>query len=109
MALARGVLFVDEGGCLRMDPGDGESFTPIWRSGMKPETRGGRVVVLDKKGDVLAREGELVEMGGGGAPKNLDGTPAVGERTARELRERCPGDYWLVGMGVNMPKEKTVG
>lgn len=67
------------------------------------------MVVLNKNGKVLAREDEYVRMGGGGPPPNLDGITAVSKSTVRELQERCPGDYWLVGIGVSMPKAKTTG
>jgi hypothetical protein len=47
---------------------------------------------VNGEGRVVAEVGKEVFMGGGqvGLPKEV-----VSPRTARELRNRCPGDYWI--------------
>ncbi len=105
-ALSGGLLSVDEKGCLRKETQDGVSFTIIWSAEMRPESRGGKIVVLNEKDKVVAREGEQVRMGGG-EPSSLTGIEAVDDRTAQELQDRCPGGYWLAAPEVWIPKEKT--
>ena len=105
-ALSGGLLSVDEKGCLRKETQDGVSFTIIWSAEMRPESRGGKIVVLNEKDKGVAREGEQVRMGGG-EPSSLTGIEAVDDRTAQELQDRCPGGYWLAAPEVWIPKEKT--
>jgi len=101
--MSGGMLSVDEEGCLRMlGIGDGYSPTLIWRSDMNPDVRDGKVVILNKDGKVVAREGVNVAMGGGELP-NLNGVQPV---SAEISREHCPGEYWLVGIGVSMRRRK---
>lgn len=102
MARISGEFYRDKEGCLRLKTPDGVPFTPIWRQSMKPRVKGDTVAVVDEKGRVLARTGRYVRMGGG-EPGSLNNLPAVSEKTARELKERCPGGYWLVGFEVRMP------
>ncbi len=98
---------MDEEGCLRMlSNGNDYSTTLIWRFDMSLDVRDGKVVVLNKDGKVVAREGVNVAMGGGELP-NLNGVQPVSAEISRELQEHCPGEYWLVGIGVSIPKEKT--
>jgi hypothetical protein len=87
-----GKLFVDEKGCLRLDPRRGSSWVPVWPAGLDLERRGGKARIVDGEGRVVAEVGKEVFMGGGqvGLPKEV-----VSPRTARELRDRCPGDYWI--------------
>ncbi len=87
-----GKLFVDEKGCLRLDPGRGASWVPVWPAGLELETGGGKARIVNGEGRVVAEVGKEVFMGGGqiGLPEDV-----VGPRTARELRDRCPGDYWI--------------
>jgi len=106
-AMSGGMLSVDEEGCLRMlSNGNDYSTTLIWRFDMSLDVRDGKVVVLNKDGKVVAREGVNVAMGGGELP-NLNGVQPVSAEISRELQEHCPGEYWLVGIGVSIPKEKT--
>jgi len=47
-------------------------------------------------GRVVARVGEWVRMGGNPLDGPLKASNVVGgETTVRELRERCPGAYWV--------------
>lgn len=59
------------------------------------ETGDGKTRVTDGEGHIVAEVGKEVFMGGGqiGLPKDV-----ASQRTARELRDRCPGDpgdYWI--------------
>jgi hypothetical protein len=104
MAETSGELILDDEGCLRVkanpkDPGT----TPVWPADYELDAGGGDVRVLDEEGRVAASVGQEVFMGGGEVG-SIEGISAVDERTARELRERCPGEYWLVGTVVRIPR-----
>jgi hypothetical protein len=75
----------------------------MWPSDYELDTEGDNLQILDGEGKVVAQVGERVSMGGGevGVQKDL-----VDARTARELRERCPGGgYWVVtAVDVRMPR-----
>ncbi len=88
-AMMGGKLVLDERGCLRLQLGD---EVPVWPANLRLETAGETVRVTDKGGGIVAEVGKEVFMGGGqfGLPKNV-----VSPRTARELRDRCPGSYWI--------------
>jgi hypothetical protein len=91
-ALAGGILFVDENGCLRLEPGKGPTWVPVWPASTLLETEDGRSRIKSSGGRTVAEVGKEVSMGGGqiGLPKDV-----VSPRTARELRDHCPGDYWI--------------
>ncbi len=76
---------------------------PVWQANYALGTEGEGIVVLEGEGRVAARVGAKVYMGGGEVGQALKGINAVDERTKRELSERCPGTYWLVGLGVSIP------
>ena len=104
-ALGHGKLVVDEEGCIRMKPlPQDPGYVPIWPSDYELDTGGGKIQILNGKGKVVARVGEEVSMGGGQVDVQKY---VVDARTARELRERCPGGgYWLVTEGfVRMPRQ----
>ncbi|MCA1687254.1 MAG: hypothetical protein LC714_01335 [Actinobacteria bacterium] len=101
MAEISGQLVLDDEGCLRLEEHPGHTDTvPIWPAGFELDTGGGEVRVLDEEGRVAAKVGERVYMGGGGIPK--DQVTVANERMLRELFERCPGEYWIVGSEVKM-------
>jgi hypothetical protein len=95
MAGYRGELVLDDEGCLRVEgPGHG-SIVPIWPSGYEPDAMGEEVRILNRSGRIAARVGEEVYMSGGEIGRSLEGR--------RELEERCPGTYWIVGTEVRIP------
>lgn len=106
-ARIRGELVLDEEGCLRIDGGaDTPDTLPLWPSYFELSAEGDEIHILDGEGDFVARVGGRIVTGGGRIHQG--GTQQevfenlqrlVGETTARQLRERCPGPYWLVGPG----------
>jgi hypothetical protein len=101
MAEVSGKLVLDDEGCLRLEEHLGQTDTvPVWPARFELDTSGGEVRVLDVEGRVAAKVGEEVYMGGGGIPK--DQVTLADERMLRELFERCPGQYWIVGSEVRM-------
>ncbi len=103
MALWRGELILDGEGCLRVR-GDG-SLVPVWPPGFGVEVSGEEVRILNERGRVVARVGDEVEIGGGEAPP-AERINVADERTRRELRERCPGQYWLAAPEVNVIRQR---
>ncbi|MDP9479839.1 MAG: hypothetical protein M3R38_29960 [Actinomycetota bacterium] len=99
MSETRGELILDDEGCLRVRYRGGSSVI-LWPAGFRPDEAGGEVRVLDGRGRVVARVGEGVYMAGGGAPSPERLDEVVEERTARQLRERCPGAYWVAAPPV---------
>ena len=99
MAEISGKLVLDDEGCLRIEEPPGHTDTvPIWPTDFELDTSGEEVSVLDEEGRVAATVGEKVYMGGGGVPK--DRVTLADEKMLRELFERCPGEYWIVGSEV---------
>jgi hypothetical protein len=93
-----GKLVADGAGCLRLRGGTGDDTVPLWMRGWRLKTGDGGPRVLDDEGRTVGRVGGKVMLGGGEFPKRMlrDVAMADGSTTARELLERCPGDYWLV-------------
>jgi hypothetical protein len=109
-ALAGGELALDEKGCLRItrdgEPGP-QDLVPIWPSTFEPDTSGGEVRILDGE-RMVAQVGKAVVMGGGEtSAKVLRGNDLMGEQELRELSERCPDYYWLVGGGTRIPSNAS--
>jgi hypothetical protein len=97
-ALVVGRLVADGAGCLRLRGGTGDGTVPLWMRGWELKTGGGSPRVLDDEGRTVGRVGGKVALGGSGFTKGMleDDALVDGRTTARELLERCPGDYWLV-------------
>ncbi len=98
-ALAGGRLFVGENGCLRLKPDKGATQIPVWPASLRLETEAGRIRIREtagadrgrgRKGGLLHGRGQI------GLPKDV-----VRPRTARELRDRCPGDLGDCCIAVN--------
>ena len=88
-----GKLVLDGEGCLRVESSrQGGTWIPVWPANLRLETGGSKVRVADGGGRTVAEVGKKVSMGGGefGLPPNV-----VDPGTARELRSRCPGHYWI--------------
>ncbi len=111
MAEISGKLVLDDEGCLRIEePPNHTETVPIWPVDFELDTSGGEVRVLDKEGRVVGQVGKPIEMGGGELPSRDTSATAQSmlenEAMVRELFERCPGYYWIVGTGVRIPPQQ---
>lgn len=93
LALLVGKLVVEEG-CLRVVGNGGDSsHLVIWQPDYFLNNNEGVIEIWDREGEVVARVGEEVRMGGGEA--------VLTEKLLRQLREplseQCEGPYWLMG------------
>lgn len=61
----------------------------------------GEVKVIDGEGKVTAGVGQEIYTGGGEVPS----VSAVGQ-TRLELRERCPGPFWIAAPPVRTPPQE---
>lgn len=110
----RGVLTLDEKGCFRIKSIEGRrGHVPIWPPSFKMRVEGEEIKILDGQGDLVARVGEKIVVGGGEFPGigrestlPLESIPSVSKRVGRKLEERCPGQYWLVAPPA--PPHRTV-
>jgi hypothetical protein len=86
-----------EGACLTVQPLGGEPLLPIWppeftlRQGEGVEDR--QLLVIDGQGQVAARAGEEVYMGGGHSG-------VTDEWVLQQIPAECRGEYFIVGSGV---------
>jgi hypothetical protein len=98
-ALLEGQLILEDG-CLRVATSyDPQSNLIIWQTDYFPTLHGDQIEILDRNGQVVARVGEPVALGGGGIQLNDDYT--------RQLRApipaACEGPYFLMGEMVSQP------
>ena len=83
-------------GCLRVGSGAGHLL--VWPPGFSLSTENDGIEILSGAGQVVARVGEEIRMGGGEVPF-IDGAA----RTRLKIPADCPGRYWIVGR-VREPK-----
>jgi hypothetical protein len=69
-ALADGVL-VSDGKTLVLQAPTGETSPIAWPAGYRVEQRGGKLAVVDFLGNVKAREGDHIQVGGGVGTDNV--------------------------------------
>jgi hypothetical protein len=87
-----GTLRLEEG-CLRVySLHDNKSLLPIWPPEFTLRVEGDQVLVIDGQGQVVARSGQEVYMGGGGG--------GADEWVLQQIPPTCRGEYFIVGMGV---------
>lgn len=99
-AAGGGELAVDKKGCLRMhNPGEGLGFLLVWPADFEMSTEGGEIRILNGKGLVMARVGDVIRIGGGGIS-----APEAGFENAEQLGRHfnvpkpCRrGAYWVIG------------
>lgn len=92
-ALFEGAVEEDDAGCLRLDSPD--DATVVWPRGWGYDRQGATVRILNADGQLVARIGEQMSLGGG----EVDTLPAAMGFTQadRDLAENhCPGRYWIV-------------
>ena len=87
-ALMEGTLILDSNGCLRVKVERGDTPLVLWRYGFTLQVDGDRVEVHNDKGQLVARVGEPVRMGGGSAPNPVDDGLSIAT---------CPGPFWALG------------
>jgi hypothetical protein len=89
-----GTLYLDpEGGCLRVRSLSGEELLPIWPPEFTLRAEGEGVLVVDGQGQVAARAGQEVYMGGGYVPVS-------DEYVLAQIPQACRGAYFVVGCEV---------
>jgi hypothetical protein len=73
----------------------------LWPEGFTARTAEGDIEVLDEEGDLVARAGDHIRLGGGETnPLEVGGTAQAEDRatelTGQDIPERCGDLYWLV-------------
>ncbi len=82
-----------EGACLYVQSFDDDRrLVPIWPPEFMLRVEGDQVLVIDGEGQVAARAGEEVYMGGGGG--------GADEWVLQQIPPGCQGEYFIVGCGV---------
>jgi len=85
-----------KGGCLRIESIYNEdSYLPVWPPEFTLGEASGVITILDGEGQVVARVGEEIYMGGGIGAAN-----AIADCARRQLPDTCGGPFWIVGEGV---------
>ena len=98
-----GELAVFEG-CLRVGSRtDGTGYLLVWPPEFTLKAENGNLQILDGTGQLVARVGEEVRMGGG----QTRYVEQLGEYVRRQLPPDCPGPYWIVGEGVRLNLKHT--
>lgn len=77
-------------GCLRVDSDDGDSYLVIWPQGFSLRANDKAIEIVDKNGQLVAREGDNLKIGGGELSH-------IAEYVLQPLPDNCPGPYWVVG------------
>ena len=90
-ALLQGRLVAEEG-CLRVRTSENESYLVIWQPDYFLNDNHGQIEILDRDGEIVARLGEEIRMGGGGASG-----PEFNAYLGKAILSRCTGPYWLMG------------
>ena len=93
-ALYTGRVVADSAGCLRLD--SPEPATVVWPKGFSLGSSIEGPIVRNAAGVEIGRVGAPFEFGGGYV-NSLEGIAAISVETRRVARERCPGQYWIVG------------
>jgi hypothetical protein len=93
-------------GCLRVESFHGdESLLAIWPPEFGLAAEGDEIHVLDGAGQVVARVGEEVYMGGGGGSAS-----GLADCVREQLPAACRGPYWIVGDEVrpNLKRDSSL-
>jgi len=89
-ALAEGKLVLDNG-YLRLKGFFGEGESLVWPYGFSLRTEGKEIQVIDSDGQLVARVGERIKVGGGEVPAEI-----VEKYIGQPLPDNCTGPYWIV-------------
>ncbi len=91
LALAIGKLVVKDS-CLRVEQDDTSTLI-IWQPDYFVNNNKGIIEILDRRGQVVARVGEEIQIGGGEVPL----TPDLQRQLREPIPTQCGGPYWLMG------------
>ena len=102
-ALLEGRLELDNG-CLRVKYSDGNylgNYLLIWPHGFSLHTKGEEIQVIDINGQIVARVGDKITVGGGEIPG--EGAKELIEESIvdQPLPDNCTGPYWIVSNVIN--------
>jgi len=101
---------VEFDGCVRVEAADiGAYHLPVWPPSFYITLEDGVIQVHDGSGDVVARVGDWVRMGGGETKITFLDTDV-----RAQIPDRCAGPYWIVGNEVagvsfvDLPQHSTI-
>ena len=95
----RGSVVVDEAGCMRLDLEAPDNATIVWPSGTTVWMRGETRILRNEFGREMLDIGERGRFSGGDAAALEELTDLTSEER-EDVRDRCPGPYWLVTDGT---------
>jgi hypothetical protein len=91
-ALLQGELIVEDG-CLRVSHADASnSALVIWQPDYFLNDNNGRIEIWNREGQVIARVGEEIKLGGGSAS-----LATFSSQLREPVPGQCKGPYWLMG------------
>lgn len=94
-ALLEGRL-VESDGCLQVVPPEGgPGYLMLWPADFGVQAEGDTIEILDGEGNVAARAGEAIQVGGGEVPGSAYENLPLAE---------CPGPYWAAGDLLSTPE-----
>ena len=108
-ALGGGRLFV-KNGCIYAGPTERRyrdevaSDVVVWPHGYSLSRKGGEVLILDEKGRVVARVGEVARMGGGEIRREDSGGHFEETRGELGVPDRCRGPLWISSGVITKPE-----
>ena len=101
-SLMEGVLETDDNGCLRVD-----NYLIIWPHGFSLRTEGEGIQVIDSNGQVVARVGDKITLGGGEFPGEKAREQIEEFIIEQPLPDDYQGPYWIVGETVKTTGEAS--
>jgi len=97
-----GKLVLDNG-CLRVKHFDySYSYLLIWPHGFSLRTEGEEIQVIDSNGQIVARVGDEIYVGGGETPGEKAREHIEESIVEQPLPDDCLGPYWIVGGTVEI-------
>lgn len=91
------LVIVDE--CVRVnDSNSNISYLLVWPPDFSLSTESDPIQILDGDGKVVARVGDMVQIGGG----EVKSLSFLNESLQKNLPPNCVAPYWIVGDEVNM-------
>lgn len=95
LSLAEGKLVLDNG-YLRLKRFFGKGDLLIWPYGYSLRIEGKEIQAIDSDGQVVARVGDRIKVGGGEVPAEI-----VEKYIGQPLPDNCTGPYWIVSEVVD--------